>query len=58
MTEKEEPIYKPKHCKDCCVVKIEKKNLICGCFRKLRASLDNYNEQKDMWDKCPIDWDK
>lgn len=54
----EEKIYKPKSCKDCPAVKIEKGMLVCGCLRELKSNLKSQTEQKTMWEKCPIDWDK
>lgn len=57
----ENKIYKPKTCLQCPAVKIDKKDkgkIVCGCMRNLSADTRKPNEAKEMWNKCPIGWDK
>lgn len=56
MTEK---IYKPKTCKECPVGINNKGKITCGVSRnKLIAQSTNIKEMKEMYEKCPIDWDR
>ena len=57
----ENKIYKPKTCFQCPVVEIDKKDkgkIVCGCMRNLSSDTRKPNEPKEMWNKCPIGWDK
>lgn len=49
-------ILKPKNCKECVVVRKLKGQIQCGCEPKLQAT--NPQEEKEMWNKCPLVWDK
>lgn len=57
----EEKIFKPKTCLDCPVINIDKKDkdkVVCGVMRKLSANKQVPEEMKQMWNNCPIGWDK
>lgn len=50
--------YKPKTCSDCPVVKNDKGILVCRCMKELKAKANNPIEKLQMWQKCPLAWDK
>ena len=54
----ENKIYKPKTCFECPAVEKDKGKIVCGCMRNLSADIRKPHEQKEMWDNCPIGWDK
>lgn len=56
--EENKKLYKPKGCAKCPAVKIEKGMLICLCMKELKANINNSDEKLEMWEKCPLAWDK
>lgn len=51
-----EEYTKPKNCLVCPVVETNKKSIICGCLRDLKADKDSPYMQKQMWERCPLKW--
>ena len=47
---------KPKSCLVCPVVEHDKKSIICGCLRDRKADKDSPYMQKQMWERCPLQW--
>lgn len=54
----EKKLYKPKTCEQCPAVRVEKGEIVCGCMRELKAKANNPIEKLQMWQKCPLAWDK
>ena len=53
-----EKLCKPKTCSDCPAVRNDKGILVCGCMTELKANANNPIEKLQMWQKCPLAWDK
>jgi hypothetical protein len=51
-----EEYIKPKSCLVCPAVEHDKKNIICGCLRSIKADKGNAYTQKQMWERCPLKW--
>ena len=49
---------KPKTCYDCSAVEIKRGEIVCGCMRELKAKAHDTQEKLQMWEKCPLAWDK
>lgn len=49
---------KPKSCLDCPAVQVTNKEIICGCYKVLKADKKDYKKQSLMNKNCIIDWDK
>lgn len=47
--------YKPKNCRQCPAVRLEKGKIKCGCQPKNVAT--TRLEENLMWKNCPIGWD-
>ena len=54
----QEEYIKPKSCLVCPVVEQNKKSIICGCLRDIKADKDSPYMQKQMYDRCPLKWKK
>lgn len=48
--------YKPKSCRQCPAVRLEKGKIKCGCQPKDVATTPF--EENWLWKNCPIGWDK
>lgn len=49
---------KPNTCYDCPAVEIKKGEIVCGCMRTLKAKDTDPQEKLQMWQKCPLGWNK